>query len=408
MDSHGADWNRCRVPYDMSKSKFGELPSSTASANRYDRREWAGAFGDLGTLVPFVMAYVSVLKLDPFGVLFGFGVSMMCCGWFYRTPFPVQPMKAAGAVATSQAAQASLVTPGAVYGAGLATSLIWLFLGATGIAHRLARWVSQPVSQGVVLGLALAFMLQGMKLMAEQWLLAAMGLFTVLALAGSRRVPGIFALLILGVGWTALRQPELLLKLGGIQLQVQWPVWTWPTISGPDLLVGTMLLALPQVPLTLGNAIIGVRAENNRLFPDRPVTDREVALSTGFLNLFGSAVGGVPMCHGAGGMAGHVAFGARTGGSLVILGGLLLLLALFFSGSVLTLFEAIPRAVLGTILFATGMQLAKGQISPRRGRRALGVMLVTAVLAAWNAALGLGVGLILQHIVLRRDGLDAA
>ena len=90
---------------------------STRPANRYDRLEWAGAFGDLGTLIPFVIAYVSVMKLDPFGVLFGFGVSMVLTGWVYRTPFPVQPMKAAGAVATTQAAQSALITPGAVYGA---------------------------------------------------------------------------------------------------------------------------------------------------------------------------------------------------------------------------------------------------------------------------------------------------
>jgi nitrate reductase gamma subunit len=97
-------------------------------ANRYDRMEWADAFGDLGTLMPFVIAYISVLKLDPFGVLFGFGMSMMVAGWFYRTPFPVQPMKAAGAVATTQAAQSAVITPGAVYGAGLVTGLIWLLL----------------------------------------------------------------------------------------------------------------------------------------------------------------------------------------------------------------------------------------------------------------------------------------
>jgi hypothetical protein len=114
-------------------------------------------------------------------------------------------------------------------------------------------------------------------------------------------------------------------------------------ISWNDLVIGTLFLALPQVPLTLGNAIIGVREENNRLFPDRPVSERQVAVSTGVMNLFGSAVGGVPMCHGAGGMAGHVAFGARTGGSLVILGGLLLVLALAFSSSVVVLFEVIRR-----------------------------------------------------------------
>ena len=77
--------------------------------NRFDRMEIAGAFGDLGTLIPFVVAYIGVLKMDPLGVLLAFGVSMIICGLFYRTPIPVQPMKAAGAIATTQAAQ-TLVT----------------------------------------------------------------------------------------------------------------------------------------------------------------------------------------------------------------------------------------------------------------------------------------------------------
>jgi MFS superfamily sulfate permease-like transporter len=377
-------------------------PSHVVTAgNRYDRMEWAGAFGDLGTLMPFVIAYVSVLKLDPFGVLFGFGVSMIVCGWYYKTPFPVQPMKAAGAVATTQAAQSALVTPGAVYGAGLVSGLIWLLLGATGLAQRLTRWISRPVAQGVVLGLGMAFMLQGARLMAEQWLVAGMGLVVVVLLAKSRRVPGIFVLLVLGIAWTAFRQPELLQKLEQMRPELRWPTLAWSAISWHELIIGTMFLALPQVPLTLGNAIIGVREENNRLFPDRPVSDRQVAMSTGVMNLFGSAVGGVPMCHGAGGMAGHVAFGARTGGSLVILGGLLLVLALGFSSSVVTLFEVIPQAVLGTILFMTGVQLSSGQFDQTRDGHASTVLLVTAGLSMWNVGIGFSVGLLLQVLLLR-------
>jgi hypothetical protein len=83
--------------------------------NRFDRMEWAGAFGDLGTLIPFVVAYISVVKVDPFGVLFSFGAAMVICGSYYKTPFPVQPMKAAGAVAGTQAAQTAVITPAAVY-----------------------------------------------------------------------------------------------------------------------------------------------------------------------------------------------------------------------------------------------------------------------------------------------------
>jgi MFS superfamily sulfate permease-like transporter len=156
-------------------------PPGTAG-NRYDAAEWAGAFGDLGTLLPFVMAYLGILKLDASGVLLGFGVSMIVCGWYYKTPFPVQPMKAAGAVATAQATQMAM-TPGVVYGAGLVTGLIWLLIGVTGMAERLGRWVSRPVVHGVMLGLGAALMLQGAVLMRQQWLLAVVGLALVVVMA---------------------------------------------------------------------------------------------------------------------------------------------------------------------------------------------------------------------------------
>lgn len=373
------------------------------TGNRYDRPEWAGAFGDLGTLVPFVIAYVGVMKLDAFGILFGFGVSMIAVGWYYRTPFPVQPMKAIGAAATTQAAQTVAVTQGAVVGAGLVTGLVWLVLGATGMAQRLGRWVSRPVAQGVVLGLALAFMLQGARMMSEQWWLAGVGLLVVMVWARSRRFPGIFVLLVMGIGWNALQHPEVLQRLADMKVDVRWPAWAWPDMGWNELWAGTLLLALPQLPLTLGNAIIGVREENNRLFPDRPVADRQVAISTGVMNVFASAFGGVPMCHGAGGMAGHVAFGASTGGSLVILGGLLTLIALFFSSSVITLFAIIPTAVLGTILFITGVQLARGQFVKGWEPAAATVMLITAGLSMWNVGIGFAAGLLLQWLLLPKS-----
>ena len=49
--------------------------------NRYDRSEWAGAFGDLGTLIPFIIGYISILKFDPLGVLFMFGVFLIVSGF---------------------------------------------------------------------------------------------------------------------------------------------------------------------------------------------------------------------------------------------------------------------------------------------------------------------------------------
>jgi MFS superfamily sulfate permease-like transporter len=162
-----------------------------------------------------------------------------------------------------------------------------------------------------------------------------------------------------------------------------------------------LFLALPQLPLTLGNAVIAIREENNRLFPGHPVTDRSVATSTGLMNLAGSCVGGVPMCHGAGGMAGHVAFGARTGGAPIILGTLLLVLAFGFSGSIETILTVFPQAVLGVILFLTGAQLALGSCDFSKIKVERFITLTTAAFAIWNVGLAFVVGMTLSYMAKR-------
>lgn len=356
--------------------------------------EWAGAFGDLGTLIPFVVAYIGMVGMDPFGILFAFGVSLIACGAYYRTPMPVQPMKAAGAVAATQAAQTAVITPAAVVGASLATGVIWLLLGMTGIARRVAAWVPRFVVVGIVLGLGVAFMLEGVRMMATGWLIAAIGFIATLLLLTNRSIPAMFLLLIFGAVCGIIGEPALLQKLSDATIEFRAPSFALSDLTWRDFALGLVFLALPQLPLTLGNAIMATAEENNRLFPDRAVNENRLSTSTGFLNLFGASVGGIPMCHGAGGMAGHVAFGARTGGATVILGVLLLVLALFFSGSVETLFSVLPKAVLGVILFLTGAQLALGSCDFSKNKGERFVTLVTAAFCIWNVGLGFLVGLV--------------
>lgn len=379
----------------------GLLRPSTAARNSYDRMEWAGAFGDLGTLIPFIVTYISVLKMDPMGILFAFGVSMVVCGLFYKTPFPVQPMKAIGAVAAVQAAQTAVITPEAVYAAALVTGLIWFVLGMTGIATRLAKLVPPAVVSGIVLGLGLGFMLEGTKLMQSGWLVAAIGAAGTLLLLKNRTFPAMFALLAFGAAVGAYQRPDLLAALAGASIDVRAPEFVLTRLDWTDLWVGAVLLALPQVPLTLGNAVIAIKEENNRLFPHAPVTERGVSISTGLMNLFSSAVGGVPACHGAGGMAGHIAFGARTGGAVVILGAFLLVLAVFFSGAVVHLLQLLPAAVLGVILFLTGVQLAMASLPSQASKAQAFVTLATAGIAMWNVAIAFGVGLVLWQFAKR-------
>ncbi len=363
--------------------------------------EWAGAFGDLGTLIPFVVAYVAVLKMDPFGILFSFGAAMVICGAYYKTPFPVQPMKAIGAVAATQAAQTATITQGSVFGADLATGVIWLFLGLTGAAKHISRLVPRPVVIGIVLGLGIGFMLQGIRLMSGGWLIAAIGLLGTVLLLSNKALPAMFLLLIFGAVCGAYQHPEILHALSAARIGFTLPRIALTTISWHDLVIGTAFLALPQLPLTLGNAVIAVREENNRLFPNRSVTENGVATSTGLVNLGSAFFGGVPMCHGAGGMAGHVAFGARTGGAPIILGVILLSLAFFFSGSIQTIFGLMAQPVLGVILFLTGAQLALGSCDFSKDKGERFITLATAAFALWNVGLAFVVGILLHQIARR-------
>ena len=360
--------------------------------NLYNKMEWAGAFGDVGTLIPFVVAYITIVKVDPLGLLLMFGLALVASGFYYRTPMPIQPMKAIGA-----AAVAGGIGPAALFGAGLTTGLFWLLAGVTGAIRPIARLATRPIVRGIMLGLGLSFMVDGVNRMRTAPLLAGIALVATYLLLTNPRIPAMFMLLIIGVVSAVIMDPQLLSELAAIHVGFKLPVFSLSAMTWNDVVVGTLLFTLPQIPLTLGNAVIAIVAENNELFPDRKVTEKKIAISQGILNLVAPLFGGVPMCHGAGGMAGHVRFGAKTGGALVILGSLLVLIALFFSDSVAIFFKIFPNAILGVILFFAGAELAivVRDIGDRKSD--FYVMLIVAAFAMWNMGAAFLVGIVLDY-----------
>jgi MFS superfamily sulfate permease-like transporter len=126
-----------------------------------------------------------------------------------------------------------------------------------------------------------------------------------------------------------------------------------------------------------------------------------VALDHGLMNLGSAALGGIPMCHGAGGMAGHVRFGARSGGALVILGALTLGAGLVFADGIALALRAFPGGVLGLILLLAGLELASVAPPASADRTERLVVLATAALAIVNVAAGFLAGLVLWHLARR-------
>ena len=369
------------------------LEARTAARNRYDLQELAGAFGDLGTLIPFVVGYITINHMDPAGILVGFGVFKLWAGLYFRTPVPIQPMKVIGTAAITQG---GAITPGAIFASGLFTGVVWGVMGLSGAVSWIEKITRRPVVQGIVLGLGLGFVVEGVKMTHGDLLLAAIASAMTLVLLSYPRLPAMLALLALGAGVALVREPTLLADLARMSFHFRLPTTGLSQIAWSDVAAGIMILGLPQLPLTLGNAIISTVEENNTHFPDRPITVKEVALDHAALNLVGTALGGIPMCHGAGGMAGHIRFGAKTGGALVILGSLVLFVGLFLADSVATLFKCFPPVILGVILLFGGLELAAGgRGGANNSKEDRYIIYLTAGLAMWNMGVAYLVGLLL-------------
>lgn len=379
-------------------SVFGRFKSNVA-AMRFNRNEAAGALGDLGTFLPLLVGMSVVCHLQIAPALFFAGLMNVVTGLAFGIPMPVQPMKAIAAVAIAEGlSEAQILT------AGIATSAVVVLLGATGLIDVLNRAIPRSVVRGLQLALGLKLLTNGIGRIAETgtflgWDSIGLGLFCallVLLFYTSRRVPSALLVFVIGLAALIAAEPAL---LG--QLRIGAGAWHMPDLTNPaDWWSGVTRGALPQIPLTTLNSVIAVCALSVDLCPRRPAEPRRVALSVGLMNLICCPFGAMPMCHGAGGLAAQHRFGARTGGSVVMLGAAKMALALLFGGSLLLWLQAFPQSVLGVLLLFSGLELAI--VCRDQNRRVdFFVMVLTAgACMAVNTALGFVVGWSLSALLL--------
>lgn len=381
---------------------------------RFGLAELGGALGDLGTLLPLAAALIVVNGMEATGVFLTVGLAYVVAGLYFRLPIPIQPLKAVSAIAI-----ATGLSGGVVSAAGPVLGIVLLALAASGLTAALGRLFARPVVRGIQLGLGILLVQTGLLLAARPQLVPAgpenvvklgeigipLGLPVAavvgLVLArrgGVGRVPSTLAALGLGVVVSLLA--GALEGLSSLRLGVVLPAVALPTTR--DLGLAAVLLVVPQIPLTLGNSVVATRRTAEDYFgPEaRRVTYRALLTSMGAFNLLAGFIGGLPICHGSGGLTAHYRFGARSGGASLMLGGILVALAILVDGNVVPLLALIPYPVLGALLVFTGVQHGLLARDVRGWREVLVAGTVAAVgFATGNLAFGFGVGLIMQAIL---------
>ncbi|WP_332448697.1 putative sulfate/molybdate transporter [Methanoculleus sp.] len=359
---------------------------------RFTLEEIAGAVGDFGTIFPILLGVAIVCPDVNISHFFLFLAAwFIITGLYYRLPIPIEPMKAIGAIVIAEG-----LCGGEIVASGIIVGALFLVLGLVGGMTWLGDRIPKSVIRGVQAGLALLLLKTSFGYIVSDVLFAAFSIAIILAffIASQRtRVPDISALLVLLIGLAA-----------GIATQGMPPfrLMPLPTLILPvpaDFIAGTWDLALPQIPLTIANAILATSLLTYDLFPKKGVDPDRLSRTIGAMNLISTPLGGFPMCHGAGGLAAMYRFGARTGGANIIAGIFILIFAVAFAPpEVLTL---IPFGVFGGLLVFVALELGKHSAKTES-------YLVTGVIAVLTLLVGLTVafivGMVLAYALKRWEG----
>lgn len=385
---------------------------------KFDRMELAGAFGDLGTLLPLSIGMIMVNGLSPSGLFFSIGLFYVLSGMYYGITVPVQPMKVIGSYAIAMALSSSQIAA-----SGLLVGLFLLVIGGTGAITFLGKYIPKAVVRGVQMATGTLLMAQGVRFVlgtskfqllqatAEPYLSiqsvgtipigiiigTVSGIITLLFLDNKKLPAGllvVFCGLILGLIWGTHDGFDSFRF--GIYLPKLLP-FGFPTSM--DFSFALMVLVLPQLPMTLGNAVIANADLSKQYFnkDSQKVTYKALCFSMSLANFLCFLVGGMPLCHGAGGLAAHYRFGARTAGSNLMIGLIFIALAIFLGIHTLAVVNLIPFSVLGVLLIFAGSQLALTIIDIKERKELFVILVMLGITLASNLAIGFGVGIVIAY-----------
>lgn len=367
---------------------------------RFDRHELAGAFGDIGTDLPLLMGLVTISHLDPAGTFAIYGLLQILTGMFYGLPMPVQPLKAMAAIMLSRK-----LSPGTLTGGGLVVGVVMLLLSLSGLLERVAKIVPRAVVRGIQAGLALTLgkLAIGTYALADGrrgLVLAGVALAVYVLARQQRKVPAPLIVIGLGVAYALAYGSPLASAMHAFGLHLPTP--RLPTLH--ELKLGALVLAVPQLALSLGNSVIATSAATRDLFPDRALSVKKIGITYGLMNLVGPPLGGVPTCHGCGGLVGFYNFGARTGGAPVIYGSIFVVLGLLFAPGLAEVVRLFPMPILGVVLFIEALAMLRLTRDATRTWRELVVMLAVVaevLFAPGGYAVALVGGVLLAYLLER-------
>ena len=292
------------------------------------------------------------------------------------------------------------MTANEVYASGLIMAAMMLLVWVFNIAELLNKIIPKAVVRGIQLTIGLKLLIKGAELIYDMPILGydsiavgTAGVIFVLLLYNSNKIPTALILFIVGISIASIVDPD---AISSLKPNLYIPQFIMINLS--DYSAGFINGALPQLSLTMLNSVIAVSALSFDHFPKRGAGVRKLSLSVGVMNI-ACLFGAMPMCHGSGGLAAQKRFGARTNGSIIMLGAGKMILAVIFGASMLPFFRAFPESLLGAMLIIAGIELSLAAKDVRElfDRAVVLAIAITAIIGS-SLTIGFVVGILLYLI----------
>ncbi len=365
---------------------------------RWTLSEFSGSLGDLGIFIPIVIGLIAVNGMNPSQLLTTFGIFFIANGLVFGLPIPVEPMKAIAGISIANG-----YAPETIMLAGMIAGVVILIISLTGLLTRFQKLFPKAVVRGIQMGLGISLAAKGLTMISGTPILGfdsigLAALSSILILVSfKKRFPAALILVIIGVAIALTGSPEV---TESIRINLWTPALTLPLTANFAL---SLNLAFAQLPLTLTNSLIATYGLLHIKYRKKAPSIKTIGISVGVMSSIAPLIGGIGMCHGAGGVAAWHRFGARTAGSMLMFGAGLMMLGVFAGDFVTGVMQAFPLSILGTLLIFVAIELARQSKDAKRGGDIM-VIAVTAMIGfTYSMLAGVLIGFALAYTLQIRE-----
>ncbi len=300
--------------------------------NKFNLHELSAAVADLGILLPISFALIVFNGYSASTLFLSWGLVYIATGYFFKVSLSVQPLKAMAVIAIANGFDSNYLATTSILFA-----CILLLLNYSGMINWLKKIFSFAIIRGIQVGIGLILVAKSIDICLHKGLFVfdnqaqiplnlliyAATLLLIYILQFYMKLPATFFVVVL-------------LSLSAILCGVKIPETSTAinfSFIKPDFSIGLeslFFLIIPQLPLTLGNAIYAANDSCHSLYGKQAakINPERLTISMALSNIAIGFLGSFPICHGAGGIAAHYRFGARSGAASIILGIILITLTL--------------------------------------------------------------------------------